>query len=165
MNMQSNLLVREPRRECIPEVNPHRSILSAVVEHGDAKTIAAVLHISTTRAHQMIHGEVRDPFEAAALVVEGLRRNGNANADECVRSFNRRLGFVAYKADPVSVADADLAAAMKEFSDVMAARAAAGDAVDSEEERAAIVKECDEAIERLARYRDSVKVEVVRGRR
>jgi hypothetical protein len=120
----------------------------------DQAAVARALDIPPQHVSDWTRGERRNPFEAAAVVIEVLRQNGNPHADEPFLAIARRLGFVAYRNEHAS-ADRAFAEVLREVSDVVAAKAdAEGDGAIDPRERRNIAQQLSELIERAAQYRD-----------
>lgn len=127
-----------------------------ILEHGDQRAICYALNLAPSLVHgwrlppEREGGEGKiSPIERSAEIVETLRRNGNANADEPFRWLGERLGFVVVNvADIVSPTCAEFAEVCRHFADV--ARQHADNIADGREsldERVKLRKELRELIE------------------
>jgi hypothetical protein len=137
------------------------SLLREIVQHGDTSSVARALGVSCQLIFEMTTGQRRSPFEAAAIFTEQLRRNSNPRADEAFLALARRLGFVAYRENIATVDDAEFAVVLRDFSDVVDARADAerpdspGGADITTAERRELARRSSILIEAAAIYRDT----------
>jgi|SRR5581483_2067439 len=130
------------------------SLLSGVFERGDQCSVGHALKISQQIVYEWLTGQRRSPFEAAAVVIEQLRRNGNARSDAPFLALARRLGYIAYRHEE-RLDDAEFAELLREFSEVVDERARAEqDGRITRSERLAIAERVSELIDCAAQYRD-----------
>lgn len=131
-------------------------LLREVFEHGDQRTVGTMLGLPKQHVWDMFNDTRRNPLDAVVILIETLRRNGNARADELFLALARRLDFIAYRESSAGADDIDFAALFREFADVVNARAEAEkDGKVEPRERREIAKQCNEMIEKLACYRDA----------
>ncbi|MFZ2492090.1 MAG: hypothetical protein WA208_11445 [Thermoanaerobaculia bacterium] len=128
-------------------------VIDETLEHGDVTSIAAAIGMPRQNVDEWRTGARRNPFQTSAEVVERLRANGNRKADDPIFAVCRRLGIIAYRSNVEVRDDVDFAALLREFADVVSARAAAdADGRRDPSERRELAKQLYELIAYAAGY-------------
>lgn len=128
------------------------------VGHGYQSCVAASLNWPRQRVSEMLSGANVSPFEQVRRVVETLRNNGNALADEPFLALSRELGFVSYRHERAEASDAAcLVSTMREMADVVEAHALANDGEHDEEDALALVTQLHELQEAAAAFADRLE--------
>jgi len=148
-------------RPNVTEERPFYEVLADVFERGDQASVAVALGIPRQHVNEWLAAVRRDPLEAVVVLIETLRRNGNAQANEPFLALSRRLGFVAYPLDHRDANDSAFAEVLTRVADLVGARAHAeapgseGGARFAPGERRQIAHEVDQLIESATAYRDA----------
>jgi hypothetical protein len=147
-------MMREPNST----TDSFSALLGETFERGDQASVAAALGVPSQHVHEMVADVRRSPLEGAVILIEQLRKNGNARANELFLAMARRLGFVAYQ-EIAAADDAKFATLLREFSDVIETRSAAeSDGVVTADERRRIARRAMELAECATSYaRDQMR--------
>lgn len=126
-----------------------------VSESRDGASVARHIGLDPRHFSEWLGHTKPNSFARVAMIVEKLRENGNARADDLFLAVSRRLGFVAYRQNAAASDDVDFAGVLREFADVVDARTAAErDGHIDPTERRNIARRAAEAAEQFRAYSD-----------